>query len=164
MEHMKQRNILALCCCNNDISSEVSELSKPKKENSASLLAKCSFIMQKAEECGFFLEACVEHGENPQIQFSHFPSDWSKGTRILQSCNKSLDNELRDIFTTSLTGFSTSSNQNQNQHKAPKIDVNAEQTKYSVLNLFLSFEGSRQNRQKERQRGGEGQTDRQREH
>lgn len=130
-------------------------VSKPEKVNCASFFPKCSFIMQRAGECGFVLKACGEHTENLQIQFSHFPSDWSNRTWVLQNCNKSLYNELHHIFTTSLTGFSTSSNQNPNLHKVREPDVKrgCRTNKIQCSKSLFCVEGSGRNRGEKDRKG-----------
>ena len=110
-----------LYCCINDVISMVSELCQSRRMRIVppqSVHSLCS----EQESVAAFWES-VENTENLQIQFSHFPSDWSKITQILQNCNKSLYNELHHISTTSLAGFSTSSNQNPNLHEVLKFYV-----------------------------------------
>lgn len=89
-------------------------------------------------------------------------SIWLNRTRILQNCNKSLYNELLHIFTTSLTGFSTSSNQNPNLHKVPKFDVKrgCRTNKIQCSKSLLLCWGKQAKQGRERQKRRERQTER----
>lgn len=102
------------------------------------------FIHYAESRSVWLLSESLENTENLHIQFSHFPSDWSKITQILQNCNKSLYNELHHISTTSLAGFSTSSNEKPQPTWSAKIlrEKRMQNKQNTVFQIFVCVEGS----------------------